>query len=256
MRGPYGTCGTNGRSSPKSQLRAPVTESEDSLESENSRLHRLLAQAGLDAAANDVAHELQKLMVDELHHRVKNTLAMVQAIASQSLRAAASLEDARLAIEQRIRALAAAHDLLYSNAPESTRLAVVLKRAVEAYGGQRQFSIQSPSLDVPAEIALALSMMLNELGTNAVKYGSLSLPTGRVNLVAAVDSDASVLDITWTESGGPRVQPPTRRSFGTRLIENSLSSTIAGSSKLEFPADGVVCKMQIPLSSLVRRRAL
>ena len=229
-----------------------ATEDEVRLEVENVDLRRLLAQAGIDAAEQKVVERLQLILLEELHHRVKNTLATVMAITSQSLRTADSLEHGRQAIEHRLVALGRVHDLLLQTNWTSAALAAILKMATAPFdtdGGGR-FFVQSSNIDVSSGAVLPLGMALNELCTNAVKYGALSNATGRVNITAAVDESRKQFRLTWTESGGPTVQVPTRRSFGTRLIEHSFVGQLRGEARLTFEPSGLVCILDIPMDSL------
>jgi two-component sensor histidine kinase len=229
-----------------------ATEDELRLEVENVDLRRLLAQAGVDAAEQRVVERLQRLLLEELHHKVKNTLATVMAITTQSLRSAESLEHGRQAIEHRLLALGRVHDLLLQTNWTSTSLAAILNAAVvpfDSAGGGR-FFVQSTDIEVDAKAVLPLAMVLNELGTNAIKYGALSIPEGRVDIIAHVDDARGLFRLVWTESGGPVVRPPARRSFGTRLIEQGMMSQLQGKSTLTFAPSGVVCELDIPLASL------
>jgi two-component sensor histidine kinase len=229
-----------------------ATEDELRLEVENVDLRRLLTQAGLDAAEQKGVEDLQRLLLEELHHRVKNTLATVMAITSQSLRAADTLEHGRLAIESRLFALGRVHDLLLQASWKSTQLAAILKTAIEPFdtSGAGRFLIQSSDIEVSAAAVLPLAMVLNELCTNAVKYGALSNEDGRVEITATVDDAGEQFRLRWSEKGGPIVQPPTHRSFGTRLIEHSFVSQLQGAAHLSFQPTGVVCLLDIPLDSL------
>src|ERR1700736_991368 len=138
----------------------------------------LLAQAGIDAKERETADKLQKLILEELHHRIKNTLATVSAITSQSLRNADSIEHGRQAIESRLLALGRAHDLLLQARWSSASLAHIVQRATEPYDsqGEGKFSIQGHDLWITAGAVIALAMTLNELCTNATKFGALSWP--------------------------------------------------------------------------------
>jgi two-component sensor histidine kinase len=227
-------------------------ENEIRLEVENLDLRRLLAQAGVDAAEQKVFEQLQRILLEELHHRVKNTLATVMAITSQSLRSADSLEHGRQAIESRLLALGRVHDLLLQTSWTSSGLAAILKSAIEPFdsSGGGRFFVQSSDIEVSSAAALPLAMVLNELCTNAVKYGALSNAGGRVEITAAVDELGKQFRLTWSEKGGPAVQAPTRRSFGTRLIEHSFVSQLQGEAQLAFEPSGVVCVLDIPLASL------
>ncbi len=222
------------------------------LETENTDLRRLLAQAGIDAAEHKVAEQLQRILLEELHHRVKNTLATVQAIVSQSLRSADNVELGRKAIESRLAALGRVHDLLLRTSWGSVKLAGLLRTATEPFDtpGAGQFLIQSTNIDVASAAALPLAMTLNELCTNAVKYGALSSSEGRVKITTKLDNRAKQFRLTWAETGGPCVQEPTRRSFGMRLIEKSFLSQLQGAARVKFEPSGVVCKLDVPLAVL------
>ena len=232
-----------------------VSEDEPRLEAENVDLRRLLAQAGIDAAEQKVADRLHRILLEELHHRVKNTLATVQAITWQSLRTANNLEEARLAIDSRLRALGGVHDLLLRTTWRGAKLADILKTATLPFDtpGSDRFLIQSTELEVNSGAALPLAMTLNELCTNATKYGALSTPEGRVKITAKVDDQAKPFRLTWTEEGGPPIKEPSRRGFGSRLIEQSFVGQLKGVAKISFPATGVVCELDVPLSAVQNR---
>jgi two-component sensor histidine kinase len=211
----------------------------------------LLAQAGIEAREREAADKLQKLILEELHHRIKNTLATVGAIASQSLRNATSIEQGQQAIEGRLLALGRAHDLLLQARWSSAGLAHIVRGATTPYDSQDavRFTISGPDIDITSGAVIALAMTLNELCTNATKFGALSVPTGRIAIQWSVDEDNQRLRLNWTESGGPPVQVPTRRSFGTRLIE-TLGKQLNGAVDLAYAATGFVYTLDAPLGSL------
>jgi two-component sensor histidine kinase len=229
-----------------------ATNDEIRLSGENIDLRRLLAQAGIDAAEQKIAERLQRVLLEELHHRVKNMLATTMAIASESLRSAESLEHGRLAIEERLLALGRVHDLLLRTNWTSTSLAALLKTAVDPFDtrGDGRFFVQSTDIEVSSEAVLPLAMVLNELCTNATKYGALSNATGRVEISATVDETRERFRLRWAESGGPTVHSPTRRGFGAQLIEHSLVSQLQAEAQLTFDPSGVICLLDIPLASL------
>ena len=236
----------------QSEISPSARENEIRLEVENLDLRRLLAQAGIDAAEQRVFEELQRLLVEELHHRIKNTLATVMAITSQSLRSAVDLQHGRQAIENRLQALGRAHDLLLQTNWTSAELSTILKGAIEPFdaeGGGR-FIVQDSNIEVTAAAVLPLAMVLNELCTNAVKYGALSNAGGRVEIAAAIDDAGEQFRLTWVEKGGPPVRAPARRSFGTQLIEHSFVRPLKGEARLSFEQTGVVCVLDIPMASL------
>jgi two-component sensor histidine kinase len=228
-----------------------VSARELRLDIENARLRRLLVQAGIDAAQQKAMEGVQRLVLEELHHRIKNMLATVMAIASQSLRNADSVEHGREAIETRLLALGRVHDLLLKANWASATLASIVQTAIEPFDKGTRFSVQIPDIDVSPAAVLPLAMILNELCTNAVKYGALSNANGSVAISAAVDTSKERFSFTWVETGGPSVQKPTRQSFGTRLIEQGFVGELRGEAHLSFEPSGVVCKLDIPLASLV-----
>jgi len=211
----------------------------------------LLAQAGIDAKEREAADKLQKLILDELHHRIKNTLATVSAIASQSLRTATSIEHGQQAIEGRLIALGRAHDLLMQVSWANASLVDTVRGATAPYDGQSagRLSIDGPDIGITSGAVIALAMTFNELCTNTTKFGALSAPAGRVDIAWTIDDEAQRLRLTWTEKGGPAVEPPTRRSFGTRLI-GSLGQQLNGQVQLHYQPTGFVHTLDAPLNSL------
>ena len=252
--------GASGETMPaRKQLRATAQEF---LSAENDSLRllleqavidaqALLAQAGIDAKEREAADKLQKLILDELHHRIKNTLATVSAIASQSLRTATSIEHGQQAIEGRLVALGRAHDLLMQVSWANASLAATVRGATEPYDGRGagHFSIDGPDIGITSGAVIALAMTFNELCTNTTKFGALSVPTGRVEITWTIDDETQRLRLTWTEIGGPAVQAPSRRSFGTRMM-GSLGQQLNGKVELEYLPTGFVYTLDVPLSAL------
>ena len=211
----------------------------------------LLAQAGIDAKEREAADKLQKLILEELHHRIKNTLATVSAIASQSLRTATSIEHGQQAIEGRLIALGRAHDLLMQVSWANASLVNTVRGATEPYDGQGagRFSIDGPDIGITSGAVIALAMTFNELCTNTTKFGALSVPAGRVEIAWTIDDETQRLRLTWTEKDGPAVEAPTRRSFGTRMM-GSLGQQLSGQVQLAYQPTGFVYMLDVPLSSL------
>jgi two-component sensor histidine kinase len=211
----------------------------------------LLDQAGIDARERAAADKLQKLILEELHHRIKNTLATVSAIASQSLRNVAGAEHAQHAIEGRLLALGRAHDLLLQARWSSADLEKIVRGATEAFDDPdaAKFSIAGPDIRIASGAVIAIAMTLNELCTNTTKFGALSVSSGRVDIAWAVDDTAQRLRLTWTERNGPAVEPPARQSFGTRLIE-TLGRQLKGNVRLTYEPTGLVYAFDVPLASL------
>jgi two-component sensor histidine kinase len=214
----------------------------------------LLAQSGIDAKEREAADKLQKLILEELHHRIKNTLATVSAIASQSLRTATSIEHGQHAIEGRLVALGRAHDLLLQARWANASLEQTIRGATEPYVtvGSGRISIQGPEIPITSGAVIALAMTLNELCTNTTKFGALSEPAGRIEIVWNIDEEKQRLNLTWSERNGPAVHAPSRQSFGTRLI-GSLGQQLKGEVKLAYDATGFVYVLNVPMSSLVAR---
>jgi len=211
----------------------------------------LLAQSGIEAREREAADRLQKLILEELHHRIKNTLATVSAIASQSLRTATSLDQGAAAIESRLLAMGRAHDLLLQARWSSASLGQIVRGATEPYESQdaARFTITGPELRITSGTVIALAMTLNELCTNTTKFGALSVPAGRVAIDWRIDSSAQTLLLTWTEQDGPAVRAPTRRSFGTRMIE-SLGKQLNGQVSLAYQPTGLIYTLEVPLAAL------
>jgi two-component sensor histidine kinase len=214
----------------------------------------LLAQAGIDAEEREAADKLQKLILDELHHRIKNTLATVSAIAAQSLRTATSIEHAQSAIEGRFIALGRAHDLLIQVSWANASLLNTVRGATAPYDGEglERFSIVGPDIGITSGAVIALAMTFNELCTNTTKFGALSVPGGRIEITWTIDEGAQRLRLRWTETGGPAVSAPTRRSFGTRMMR-TLGQQLHGQVQLDYQPTGFVYTLDVPLMSLTAK---
>ena len=196
--------------------------------------------------------EHQQVLINELNHRVKNTLATVQSIASQTLRNTTSIAAARPALEERLFALSRAHDVLTRENWEGAGLIEIVREALAPYRHEREnrLHVEGPDVRLSPRMALATAMALQELATNAVKYGALSNASGKVRITWRVisENEQQRLYLTWSESGGPSVEPPQRRGFGTRLIERSLAQDLSGTVEIRFAPAGVVCTVDAPLA--------
>jgi Signal transduction histidine kinase len=198
------------------------------------------------------AEEHHRLLINELNHRVKNTLATVQSIATQTLRNAGTVAEARVALEERLFALSRAHDVLTRENWESADLREIVDEALAPYrhAREKRLHAEGPVVRLSPRMALAIAMALQELATNAVKYGALSNDTGEVSVRWSVTGeDGPHLHLVWTETGGPPVTAPSRRGFGTRLIERSLAHDLNGRAKIGFTPAGVVCTVDAPLET-------
>ena len=210
---------------------------------------RRLAGVSLDITERKRAEERQKLLVNELNHRVKNSLATVQSIAAQTLRSVAAPEFFRDAFETRLIALSHTHDLLTRESWAGASLREVFDVELHAMAGEDRVTFDYPAdVRLNPKAAVALGMGIHELATNAVKYGALSIPEGRVKVDWAIED--GVLRLIWTETNGPPVTPPARRGFGVRLLERGLAAELSGGVELTYDAAGLVCQMALPLRAL------
>jgi len=198
----------------------------------------------IDITDRKRAEEHQRLLINELNHRVKNTLAIVQGIAQQTFKGEAASTGARGAFEGRLAALSQAHNVLTEQNWESACLREIVEGTAAPYRRER-FEIDGPDLRLPPKTSVSLALALHELSTNAVKYGALSTPTGRIH-ISWRDGDGR-LKLVWREAGGPPVSPPERRGFGTRMIERGLASELGGDVRIDFAPDGLVCAVDAPL---------
>jgi len=205
----------------------------------------------LDITERKRAEEHRELLINELNHRVKNTLATVQSIASQTLRNADNSEAARTSMEARLLALSRAHDVLTRENWEGAGLIEIVRGAMAPYRHEREnrLHLEGPDVRLTPRMALSIAMALQELATNAVKYGALSNAAGEVQVAWFVkQSGEKRLHLTWSESGGPTVEPPRRRGFGTRLIERSLAQDLNGEAQITFAPTGVICTVDAPIT--------
>ncbi|MEH2514296.1 two-component sensor histidine kinase [Nitrobacteraceae bacterium AZCC 1564] len=222
-------------------------------ENEPDYLRELLAKAGVDAQASAIAAALQEVVIRELHHRVKNTLAIASAITSQSLKTANSLEEAAKTISDRLLALGTAQDLLIRERWIGAGCRTLIENAINAFQARSldQFEINGENIPISAGPAMSLSMVIHELCTNATKYGALSVSGGHVSIEWTVSEDnPKRFTLHWTESGGPPVREPSRKSFGSRLIEQALPGQLNGEARLRFDPNGLICEVNIPLSAM------
>lgn len=212
--------------------------------------------AGFAAVAHDIterraAEETQRLLLSELSHRIGNTLAIVQSIANQTLRHSPSPAAFAAAFTGRLQALSRAHDALTAGKWRVAELSRLVREQllVGGTGDAERVSISGPEVRLGAQTALALALMLHELGTNARKHGALAAPGGRASISWTVEQSPTQpeLRLSWREEDGPKVRPPKRRGFGSALIEQSLRS-IGGAAEVSFKAAGVHCDMRVPLA--------
>jgi len=190
----------------------------------------------------------QNLLLDELNHRVKNTLATVQAMATQTLKGVEpGPRDTFLA---RLFALSSQHDLLTLDNWEGASFEGVLRRALRPWReqGRARFKVEGPAIHLDTKRALALGMAFHELATNAAKYGALSNASGVVKVSWTLEPGGKLLRLRWEEQGGPQVSRPSHRGFGLRLIEHGLGLEISGTVTMDFREEGLVCEWDMKLT--------
>lgn len=196
-----------------------------------------------DTSQEKHAEAMQRVLIDELDHRVKNTLATVQAIARQTFSAAD--RTALTSYMSRLKALSKAHEMLTRNAWEPTLLGDIAGSAANTFGPDR-FVLSGPEIMVCPKVAVSLTMALHELATNAVKYGALSTPEGEVAIRwRQAPPDDSVLELVWQERGGPPVSRPDRTGLGMRLIREQLAHEFDGQTEITFAPDGLSCTIRL-----------
>jgi PAS domain S-box-containing protein len=211
-----------------------------------------------DISQRKQAEQRLRLVHQELGHRLKNVLTMVQAIASQTLRNAPSMEAARDILAARLVTMGKAQDVLLAGSLEAADIGAVLDAALEPHGGPGagRFRLRGPELHLNPGPALSLALLVHELATNAIKYGALSVENGYVDLVwTLTDGDPACLALRWSEHGGPKVMEPSRRGFGSRLITLGLGGDGSGNVELDFEPTGVVCTLTAPLAGLAAELA-
>jgi PAS domain S-box-containing protein len=196
------------------------------------------------------AEEQQALLVRELHHRVKNTLATVQAIMGSTARAVSNIEDFKTALFGRIQSLAKTH-LLLADEERAVGFADILRSELDAFddGSDSRITLRGPEATLTSQLALSLGMAIHELTTNAAKYGALSVYGGKVKVTwsVAIDSSRRTLTFDWMETGGPAVAKPTRQGFGSRLLEFVLPGQIQAKTRIEYAPAGVSVHCTVPL---------
>jgi two-component sensor histidine kinase len=218
---------------------------------QNAYLTDLLRQAGLNAEAKEVEQRMQSVLTDETHHRMKNMLTMVTAIVRQSMRSATNLVEAESAISTRLMAMGRAHDLLLKTDLKSAGLQGIIAAAMAQQDSAcGSIDIAGDEMQIIPAAILPLTLILNELCTNAIKHGALSVPEGRVTLSWGRDAAHAALVLHWVETNGPLVRPPTSRSFGSRLLEEAIPRQLGGFGKLTFPLSGAVFCLTAPLDKL------
>lgn len=207
---------------------------------------------GIDVTDHVRAEEHARLMNDELKHRIKNTLATVSAIASQTLRGSAKNAELN-AFHARIAALGKAHDILTDANLSAASIHDVVEGALAPHRmGNGRFSLSGPSIIVASKQALSLALAVHELATNAIKYGALSDEKGHVDVSWREECEgrAPVFSFAWRETGGPLVAKPSKKGFGSQLIERVLAADFGGKVEVAYEANGVICRFTAPMENI------
>ncbi|TCK30565.1 two-component sensor histidine kinase [Ancylobacter aquaticus] len=216
-------------------------------------LRKSLAEKEAAIREQEATAEQQRLLTFELKHRMKNMLAMVQAIANQTIRSGVTVEDARSTFAARLGALSNAQDILTQMTWTRASVRDVVQSALSPHGvNGGRFLIEGPDIGLSSRCSLGLSLALHELATNAAKYGALSNELGVVEITWSIDRSGSSPEFhfQWAERSGPPVSPPTRQGFGSRIIERFLGDYFRGTATLSYAPTGVVLSLRAPLSAL------
>jgi PAS domain S-box-containing protein len=208
----------------------------------------------VDITERKEADRQQKLLLDELNHRVKNTLATVQSIMAQTARNASDVQEFRKAVEGRVLALSRAHNQLSQSRWTDTDLRELLHSSLDAYLNKGNVRLAGDPIRVSPRIALMISMAIHELATNAAKYGALSAPAGRIDLSWGLKSNGAGprFMLSWVEQNGPPVTKPRRVGFGTQLLQRGIQTELQGDTSIEFAPSGVRCSIEVPLANVVQ----
>lgn len=211
--------------------------------------------AAVDTFMDDLqeANTQRDLLIGELDHRVKNLLAMIQAVAGQSFRDGADIRDARRVFSQRLRAIGDSFSLLGQDKWQSAGFMALVWTAIAPFddAARSQFRVSGPDFQVSARTALAFSMALHELCTNAAKYGALAKQEGTILITWFIDSgEAPTLVFRWEEQDGPAVKPPEKSGFGSEMIQRALASQIGATIELDYNPTGVKCRVRAPIAKL------
>ncbi len=207
-----------------------------------------------DETPQKLAEDQRVLLLNELNHRIKNTLATVQSIADQTLRAGDVATTTRRNLTSRLIALSEAHNLLVAENWAGADLLAIVERALAPHRHHEtpRFKVDGPTIRLSPQRAVALSLVLHELATNALKYGALSTEAGSIEVTWNLSHDrlgGRHMTLLWREHGGPTVTEPRHRGFGSRLIERTVAQENGGRAQLEYRAEGLCCSIQLPLSS-------
>ena len=211
----------------------------------------------VDTTHHQRARENAAMLIDELNHRVKNTLATVQSIVTQAVRNKSDPQVVRESIETRLAALSRSHDLLAREKWDGAGLSDLVREALAPFsvteGRAERFTIEGENIRLSPKAALALGIAFNELATNAVKYGAFSNKAGTVSVNWTIESRAGIrwLRFHWRETNGPPVTPPARKGFGSRVIEQGLPHELQSTVAIDYAPEGIVCTIDVPAPQVI-----
>lgn len=208
----------------------------------------MMSGVSIDITERKEAEEFRLLMSQEMAHRIKNILTTVQSVVSQSLKTDAPMHEIRSTVHERVNALARSQAILAGESFEIVDLRNAVERALMPFNDGTRFDIHGPQATLSTAVSGALMMALHELATNAVKYGALSNLDGHVSIRWSIEEDRFVF--VWRETGGPTVEVPERRGFGTKMIERVLSGTVRGKAKIDYPSQGIVFTLESTLQHI------
>lgn len=194
------------------------------------------------------AEQRQRLLALELQHRMKNTVAMIQAIANQTIRGGPEVDAVKETFVARLNTMASAQDILTQTVWAKASLAFLVEEALKGHGSPTSFRIDGPLVELSSRTALAMALALHELATNATKYGALSRDTGRIDISWSIEGGEFIFE--WRESGGPVVEAPTRRGFGSRMIERALAGYFNGTAGMTYAPTGAMFSLRGPVEAL------
>ncbi|KRE09945.1 hypothetical protein ASE63_05440 [Bosea sp. Root381] len=194
------------------------------------------------------AEQRQRLLSLELKHRMKNTVAMIQAIANQTIRGGPEVDAIKEAFTARLNTMASAQDILTQTVWARASLGYLVEESLKGHSDLSRFRIEGPAVELSSKTGLAMALALHELATNATKYGALRKDSGRIDVNWSITGGE--FSFEWRESGGPRVEPPTRRGFGSRMIERALAGYFSGTAGMNYEPSGVVFSLRGPIEAL------
>lgn len=212
--------------------------------------HQPVSMSGvsIDITERKEAESYRALVTQEMSHRIKNTLATVQSIVSQSLRSDAPRQELVAVVNRRLEALSGAHDLVTATDWDVAGLRATIERAVKPFAEGGRITTAGPEMEIAHGVSSALTLSLHELATNALKYGALSNDAGSIDIHWSAED--GVFTLEWLEQGGPTVAPPERKGFGSRMIEQVLGATVKGVAEVDYRPEGLAFKLRAPVEGL------